>query len=91
MPIVRSIGYLWPIIRSISYLRLCTLEVCLIPKFRLGRCLWPSPLISNEIYRCQIMISKVIRNKLSYVKSYVRIPVGSKREYFIRDGFRSQP
>jgi hypothetical protein len=37
------------------------------------------------------MISKVISNKLSYVKGYMRIPVGCKHEYLIGDGFGSQP
>jgi hypothetical protein len=91
MPVVRSVSYLWPIIRSIGYLCLNAPEVCLFPKLRPSGCSWPSPLISDEFYRHRIMISKVTSDKLSYVKGHVRIPMGCKREYFIRDGFGSQP
>ena len=91
MPVVRRIGYLQPIIRSIGYLCLSAPEVCLFPKLHPSGCSHPSLLISDEIYGRRIMISKVISDKLSYVKGHVRIPMGCKCEYFVRDGFGSQP
>jgi len=91
VPVVRSVGYLQPVIRSIGYLHLSAPEVRLFPKFRPSGRSWPSPLISDKIYRRRIVISKVNSDKLSYIKGHVRIPMGCKREYFVGDGFGSQP
>jgi hypothetical protein len=50
VPIVRSIGYLCLMVAPALHL---------VPKFRPSGGAQPSPLISNEIYRSAIIISKV--------------------------------